>query len=405
MGDPMALNPIEIAPKPHPLDFSQSHLARIKLIVFGALLTFSFVPIPIYINLSQAILLGLCVVTLFVHILTFKFDSFAALLLIPLISISQSIGITHSPSDERNYLSPFLFVTTLLIGPVMMILAKSCSSANLDRTVLRVVNWILTALAIECVTRFIFSPHMGVTAETDISDSFYLYKTSLFHYNSNFVGIEILCLLSIMFAFKEEIGRKKWLLVYLLLFASLSRASIAAGICQLVVYKFWRWRGRILFALLAAQLFIVSRLLVDYSARGPDATLAVDGSFSTKFLILSQMVSIYNNSSAVQRLFGVGAGNFINLSGVFPADNILATFVTELGIVGSLLLVGYIWILSRKCPASIYLLVLPVVVNGFSAVSTSMPYFIAALGLLGALRGSNRDGPCISGEKQQIANA
>jgi predicted ABC-type sugar transport system permease subunit len=51
-----------------------------------------------------------------------------------------------------------------------------------------------------------------------------------------------------------------------------------------------------------------------------------------------------------------------------------------------------VWILSRKCPASIYLLVLPVVINGFSLVSTIMPYFFVTLGLLAALRGTERDG-------------
>jgi predicted ABC-type sugar transport system permease subunit len=39
-----------------------------------------------------------------------------------------------------------------------------------------------------------------------------------------------------------------------------------------------------------------------------------------------------------------------------------------------------------------YLLVLPIAINGFSLVSTTMPYFFAALGLLAALRGTARDG-------------
>jgi len=62
-----------------------------------------------------------------------------------------------------------------------------------------------------------------------------------------------------------------------------------------------------------------------------------------------------------------------------------------LGIGGSLLIAVYVWILSRKCPASIYLLIFPMVINGFSLVSTSMPYFFVALGLLAALRSSPHD--------------
>jgi hypothetical protein len=103
------------------------------------------------------------------------------------------------------------------------------------------------------------------------------------------------------------------------------------------------------------------------------------------------MTDIYRQADTVQRIFGIGVGNLFNLAGIY-AHNIVATFVLELGIGGSFLFVAYVWILSRKCPASIYLLVLPVVINGFSLVSTIMPYFFVTLGLLAALRGTERDG-------------
>jgi predicted ABC-type sugar transport system permease subunit len=103
------------------------------------------------------------------------------------------------------------------------------------------------------------------------------------------------------------------------------------------------------------------------------------------------MRGIYSQADAVQKLFGIGVGNLFNLAGIF-AHNIVATFVLELGIGGSLLFAAYVWILSRKCPTSIYLLVLPMVINGFSLVSTTMPYFFVTLGLLAALRGTVRDG-------------
>jgi hypothetical protein len=232
---------------------------------------------------------------------------------------------------------------------------------------------------------------MQVSAESNGSDGFYLYKSSLFFVDSNFVGIEVLCLLAIMFAFREKIGRKQWLLAYFLLFATMSRASIAAGICQLAVYKLWRWKIWTLFGLLVAQLVVITQLFMSYTTQGAEALHKVDGSLSSKFFILSLMTEIYRQADAVQSLFGIGVGNLFNLVGIF-AHNIVATCVLELGIGGSLLFAVYVWILSRKCPVSIYLLILPIVVNGFSLVSTSMPYFFAALGLLAALRGSPRDG-------------
>jgi hypothetical protein len=266
----------------------------------------------------------------------------------------------------------------------------------------RIIHWVLAFLTIECVTRFIFSPYMPATAETDVTDSLYLYKASLFFFDSNFAGIEILCLLAVMFSFRETIGRKKWLLAYVLLFATLSRASIAAGICQLVVYKLWRWRAWTLFGLLTAQALIVIQLFINFTTQGSEAIHDIDGSLSSKFFILSLMTDIYHRADAAQRLFGIGVGNLFNHAGIF-AHNIVATLVLELGIGGSLLLIAYVWILSRKCPVSIYLLILPVAINGFSLVSTSMPYFFAALGLLTALRGTSRDEVGTLGKNPKVA--
>jgi hypothetical protein len=374
-----------------PLEFAGSLSASVRLIAFRAILIFSFVPVLIYINLSQIFLLALCAVALCCYLVRIEADIFTALFLILLISVSQAIGIAHSPAGEKNYVTPFLFLTSLLIGPTMMLLARSYPPALLCRLMPRIIHWVLVFLTIECVSRLIFSPYMPAVSEADVSDSFYLYKASLFFFDSNFAGIEILCLLAIMFKFREAIGRKKWLLAYLLLFATFSRASIAAGICQLVMYKLWRWRIWTLFGLLATQGIVIVHLFTSYATQGSEAIHDIDGSLTSKFFILSLMTDIYRQADAAQRIFGIGVGNLFNLAGIF-AHNIVATFVLELGIGGSLLFATYVWILSRKCPASIYLLVLPVVINGFSLISTTMPYFFVTLGLLAALRGTERDG-------------
>jgi hypothetical protein len=242
-----------LALRPQGLDASGSLSASVRLFAFSAILIFSFVPTPIYINLSQILLLVLCVIALCCYVVRLETDIFAALFLILLIAVSQAIGIAHSPAAEKNYLTPALFLTSLLIAPAMMLLARQFPLARLYRLMPRVINWVLVFLTVESVSRLIFSPYLPATAGTDVSDSFYLYKASLFFFDSNFVGIEILCFLAIMFVFKKEIGRKRWLLAYFLLFATLSRASIVAGICQLVIYKLWRWRVWAFFGLLVVS--------------------------------------------------------------------------------------------------------------------------------------------------------
>jgi hypothetical protein len=387
----MASNSIDFALQPQPIVLPSSLSESLKLFTLCAILIFSFVPVVIYINLSQIFLLVLCVAAMCCYLVRIEADIFASLLLIALISLSQAIGILHSPAADKNYLTPFLFLTSMLIGPTVMLLARSFPPARISRLIPRLISWVLLFLVIECVTRLIFSPYLPSSALRDVTDSFYLYKASLFFFDSNFAGIEILCLLALMFTFRDAIGRKKWLLAYMLLFATFSRASIAAGICQLIVYKLWRWRAWTFFGLLTAQAIIVVKLFTNYITKGQEATQSIDGSLSSKFFILSLMTRIYSQADTTQRLFGIGVSNLFNLAGIF-AHNIVATFVLELGIAGSLLFAVYIWVLARKCPVSIYLLVLPVIVLGFSLVSTSMPFFFAALGLLGALRGSARDG-------------
>jgi hypothetical protein len=407
----MACNSIGFAPRQQPLELPGSLSASFRLIALGAMLTFSFVPLSFlpgltygYINYSQIPLFALCVVALSCYLVRFEADLFSALALIFLMAISQAIGTAHSPAAHKSFVTPIFCITSMLIAPALMLLARSCPLPTLNRLVPRIVNWILVFMAIECVTRFILSPLIGANAQTDTSDSFYFYKSSLFFVDSNFAGIEMLCLLSIMFAFREEIGRKRWLLAYLLLFASMSRASIAAGICQLVIYKLWRWRIWTLLGLLAAQMLVVVKLFMDYTTQGSDSIKAIDGSLSSKFFILTLMMDAYQEADRAQKFFGVGAGNFINLFGILSAHNIVVTFVTELGIGGSLLFVAYIWILSRKCPVSIYLLILPILINGFALVSTwAMPYFFAALGLLAALRGFSRGGIKAPGNRSAIS--
>jgi hypothetical protein len=296
--------------------------------------------------------------------------------------------------------TPSLFIISLLIAPTVMHLARSYPPSTLTRLMPRIINFILAFLSIECVTRFIFSSYMPATAETDFSDSFYLYKFSLFFVDSNFVGIEILCLLAVMFAFRETIDKKRWLLAYFLLLASLSRASIAAAICQLIVYKLWRWRVWAVLGMLIAQVLIMIELFLSFTSSDSSSIKDLDGSFASKFFLLSLMVDTYGEADKVQKLLGVGAGNFFNLFGILSAHNIVVICVTEIGIAGTLLLVVYVWLLSRKCPVAISLLILPIVINGFALLSAwAMPFFFAALGLLGALRGTWRDGSEISGSK------
>jgi hypothetical protein len=364
-------------------------LATITLAALDSVFILSFVPIPVFINLSQVILLLLCISVLCCPSTYFRSGVVFQLFLTFCIACSQAIAITHSPASEKNYLTPLMFIASLLIGPVALALARTWPPGILSSYLSRPLNIILVCLTLECVSRLIFSP--GISPAVETSEQFYLYKTSLFYVDSNFVGIALICLIPVIFSHADLHRNKRLILAYVLLFATFSRASIVAGICQFLMYKFWRRRRWLLIGLTAVQAVIIGTLFVDFTTHGSGNTQAIDPSFSTKFYILDLMTQSYANADTVQRLFGIGAGNADNLIGIF-AHNIIATFSIELGTVGSILVTAYVLTFARRCPEVFYLLIFPMVINGFSLVSTSMPYFFAALGLLGALHYSPRQG-------------
>jgi hypothetical protein len=231
---------------------------------------------------------------------------------------------------------------------------------------------------------------MRFAAGMDDGGTFYQYKKSLFYFDSNFVGIALICLIALIITHADAHRNKRLMLAYLLLFATFSRASIAAGICQFAIFRFWRRRRWLIAGLIVVQVVVLGALFVNYVTEGNGTTQSIDPSFSTKFYILSLMDQSYANADIVQKLFGVGAGNADSIIEIF-AHNIIATFSIETGIVGFALITTYVWTLARRCPEVVYFLIFPIVMNGFSLVSTSMPYFFAALGLIGALHGSRKD--------------
>jgi hypothetical protein len=375
-------------------------LATITLAALESVFILSFVPIPVFINLSQVLLLLLCISALCCPSTYIRGGVVLPLFLTFCIACSQAIAITHSPASEKNYLTPLLFIASLLVGPVTFALARRWPPGILNSYLSRPLNLILAFLALECVSRLIFSPRMGPAVET--SEQFYLYKSSLFYVDSNFVGIALVCLIPVIISHADLHRNKRLILAYLLLLATFSRASIVAGICQFLIYKFWRRRRWLLIGLTAAQAVIIGALFIDFTTYGNGNTQAIDPSFSTKFYILDLMTQSYANADTVQKLFGIGAGNADNLIGIF-AHNIIATFSIELGTVGSILVAAYVLAFARRCPEVFYLLIFPMVINGFSLVSTSMPYFFASLGLLGACHYLQRQGTTQHGRRIGIS--
>ncbi len=308
------------------------------------------------------------------------------------IGISQAIGLGLSTIDEKNWIRPTVFPLFLLVGVLAAKFGRAIEIEKQGPYIARVCNWLLWFFAVDCITRLLFSPYLhqrlvdqslsGYVPDSD--PLFYRYKMSFFFGDGNNAGLALLCLIALMLTFHKYVGRRRIFVAYLLMLGTVSRASIFAALCQYIIYKMWRFRRWMLLALVIVVPIIVFALMSSYSSSGAAEFKEFDGSFASKLMLLDKMQDIYSDADLRLKLFGIGAGNLEGLIDI-AAHNIVVTFALEFGVIGSILVVWYVRLLTRKSELAGYLLVLPMVINGFALVLTSTPYFYLTLGLLGGL--------------------
>lgn len=351
-------------------------------LVLSATIILAFLPLNVGLNVSQGLLALALAIFAASSVMRGRYlviagRAYFPLILTFLLVTSQAIGTYTSPVEEKTYVTPLLFIICLLLTTLVAVTKPLYFS---DKWLGRSIRFLILFFVFEAVTRYILGPRYLARPQNE--GSFYLYKASFFYFDSNFVGIAIICLLAIMLAHRHLFGRAWFVLLYVLLLGTLSRASIFAGIIQLVLANSAKHRKALAWLLLICAPAIAYYLFGQFTS-GSSSIQNIDGSFATKFYLLEQMVLTLQYSTMTQLLFGIGAGNTAGLLGMF-AHNILVTAVLEFGAVGTLLLFVFVGFFCRKSPAAFYLLVLPVAMNGFSVVSASMPYFFVALGLLAA---------------------
>jgi hypothetical protein len=224
------------------------------------------------------------------------------------------------------------------------------------------------------------------------ADALYRFKQSVFFSDSNSTGLALLCLIAAVLVFRQHTSKAQIFLAYALLIATLSRASIAAGFCQLIIYWFWRHRRWVLIAIAVCAPVLTFLLFTTYTSQGKESVASIDGSLASKFLVLQRMIGMYSDADALQRMVGIGVGNTQGMIGI-AAHTLIATSALELGVVGSALICMYVWLLCRRSPKTFYLLVVPIVVNGFSLILPSMPFFYITLGALSVVKTSRMEPP------------
>ncbi len=201
---------------------------------------------------------------------------------------------------------------------------------------------------------------------------FYYFKiNSIMYQDSNFVAIFILSLFFFLLYVKQYTSKKyykSFVIMFLLIFAALSRASIFSLILFLILYQFraffYKYRKTVFILSISLITFLIP-ILMEYRT--------IDDSFSTKFGIFKRTLEYFLNTSSLNQLFGVGFGNAFEVLEI-GAHNFFVTYLVESGIIG-LLFILIIWVyILIKTQYKAGIVMFPFLLNGMSMASGAIPY-------------------------------
>ncbi|QDK99219.1 hypothetical protein FM020_15575 [Acinetobacter tandoii] len=303
----------------------------------------------------------------FIKISSISKKSIVGFVFFLLTSLGFSLGFYfqdfYYKEISPNYLSSILFCYSILLGVFSYEIGRA---VNFDsrKYVYRLVNIsLLIFMALELISRLL---------NPDYSEySFYKYKDSVLYYDSNFTGIILSVFLMFFVYLKKnkiyDIGNICFLIYFLFLILTISRASIFAFIfsyiCVVFFGKYFKYFAVIV---LSISLYFAIKMVNMYL--NGESFIDIDGSFNSKFYIISQAIDLYGGLPILLKFFGIGLANFASYAGIF-AHNIVVTFVFELGFFGSFLFIIYFIYLYYRTHGAILYILMPVLIGGFSLFS------------------------------------
>ncbi|HDS6685555.1 TPA: O102 family O-antigen polymerase, partial [Escherichia coli] len=316
-------------------------------------------------------LLSIIIMLIFVKAKISKFSMvtiiFAfAILLCQVIGIYYKTQTTGYP-EAPNYITPFLFFYSMVISvgvnEVFMVL-------NYDTRIKCYKNFLMffvMFMFLELITRVI----IGNLSEGIL----YAFKKSLFYFDSNFTAlIDISILGFLLFLKNNKIYNFKYTryITYILLFLTMSRAAMVTLLAMLYVLNNKAKIGKRSALVFLFVICVFIYMSISYLFENSNYS-NIDGSFNSKFYIISQAFEFYTTQSLMTHMFGVGLGNTEQLLGIF-AHNIYVTLVLEFGFIGSFLFITFIFYSLKKTNFNSLYIWLPVCISGISLFGAYSPF-------------------------------
>lgn len=317
------------------------------------------------------------ILTSFFAIKIKKFDKFQLFLyfyfFISLLGFLIGIVFFNRIDSDVVYLSSFLYLYCIILGAQTLQVGINLTVESRVRVYESIYNFLIFYMSLDLIIRLVVSKNTG---------SFYDYKWGIFYFDSNFSALIILIFLMFSIFLKVKgiynIGYIRFYIICFLLLSTFSRASIFAFVLSYFLYRFGRkyiFIISLIFSILAIYLFY--DLVLNYLSG--NSFVNIDGSFNSKFYLISVALDNYYNLPVVNKIFGIGLVNFSYYSNGIFAHNILITFFYEFGFFGILCFVLLLFYSYKKIGKDIFYVIIPFFISGFSLFSAYMPFFFIIL--------------------------
>ncbi|KKZ37932.1 hypothetical protein UN98_16195 [Acinetobacter baumannii] len=275
--------------------------------------------------------------------------------------------------SKINYLSTILYLYCILMGAQTVATGVNIGINRRVYIYKFIFNLLIIFMILEFFLRVVNSSHTG---------SFYDYKWSLLYFDSNFVSFIILFFLMFAVFLKEKnifnIGKIRFSLLIILLILTFSRASIVSFIVTYLFVKSGnKYKTPIFILFLIGYFYIASELIGKYTSGV--SYVDVDGSFNSKFYLISVAIDNYNSIPVINKLFGIGLNNFLYYSDGIFAHNIFITLLYEFGVLGTIMFIFFLCYSYYKIGKDVAYIYIPLLVAGFSLFSAYVPFLFVLI--------------------------
>lgn len=305
--------------------------------------------------------------------------SVALILMAGIFFISQmfALYLTHKSvmlDNALNIKTYIIFVISILYGCVIS------EFYDIEKINRQRIYWVLSkAMIIFFFIELLLRLYNGNLNNTWL----YAFKASQLYFDSNFASLVLLSFFMLyLFLYNKKIYQDKYTIIILFVFILLtfSRAAIATSIIAYVIFfnhNTYRKKALISFVLYILTFIILCVMYIIFK----DSFVGFDGSFNSKFYIVKAAVGVLEKESIGNVIFGIGLGNFEDITGIF-AHNIFVTFIVETGIVGTLTFLVFIIYTCIKTKLDSLYVLLPMVICGLSLFGAYSPYIFVILAII-----------------------